>query len=78
MWCLVLTVVGFGWMQVAPVVTATRRRRSSASSVLVIGILLFFFRRVVQDRESIHWREETPTMPDAREAALLQEEMRSA
>ena len=40
-------------------------------SVLVIGILLFLFRRIVQDGERPHWREETPTMPDAREAALL-------
>ena len=46
--------------------------------MLLIGVLLFFFRRIVQDKESIHWREETPTMPDARQAALLQAEMRSA
>ncbi len=32
--------------------------------VLVIGILLFLFRRIVQDKETPHWREETPTMPD--------------
>ena len=77
-WCLVLTVVGFGWMQVAAGGYGDEKEKIIGVSVLVIGILLFFFRRVVQDRESIHWREETPTMPDAREAALLQEEMRSA
>jgi hypothetical protein len=25
---------------------------------------LFFFRRVVQDRERIHFREQTPTVPE--------------
>ena len=33
--------------------------------VLVIGLLLFFFRRLVQDKERIHWREDTPTMPES-------------
>jgi hypothetical protein len=32
--------------------------------VLAIGLPLFFVRRIVQDREMPHWREETPTMPD--------------
>jgi amino acid transporter len=31
--------------------------------VLVGSVLLYFFRRIVQDRDKIHWREETPTMP---------------
>ncbi len=31
--------------------------------VLCISILLFLFRRIVQDGERPHWREETPTMP---------------
>jgi hypothetical protein len=30
---------------------------------------------MVQDKESPHWREETPTMPDERVAALLEQEM---
>ena len=77
-WCLVLTVVGFGWMQVAAGGYGDEKEKIIGVSVLVIGILLFFFRRAIQDRESIHWREETPTMPDEREAALLQQEMRSA
>ena len=46
--------------------------------VLVISLLLFLFRRIVQDKESPHWREETPTMPDAHVAALLEEEMTPA
>ena len=32
------------------------------------ALLLFLFRRIVQDGERPHWREETPTMPDARVA----------
>jgi amino acid transporter len=31
--------------------------------VLVISLLLFFYRRRVQDKESIHWKEDTPEMP---------------
>jgi amino acid transporter len=31
--------------------------------VLAASVLLFIFRRVVQDGEKIHFREETPTMP---------------
>jgi hypothetical protein len=34
-------------------------------SVLGISILLFFYRRIMQDKESPHWREDTPTMPHA-------------
>jgi hypothetical protein len=33
--------------------------------VLAASVLLFIFRRVVQDGERIHFREETPTMPAA-------------
>jgi amino acid transporter len=33
--------------------------------VLAISILLYLFRRIVQDGEAPHWREETPTMPPA-------------
>ncbi len=32
--------------------------------ILVASVLLFFYRRIVQDKESIHWTEETPTMPE--------------
>jgi amino acid transporter len=31
--------------------------------VLAISILLFFYRRIVQDKQDIHWKEETPDMP---------------
>ena len=34
---------------------------------------MFFYRRLVQDKESIHWKEETPTMPEgADREALIQ------
>jgi amino acid transporter len=32
--------------------------------VLVGSVLLYFFRRIVQDRQPIHFREETPKLPD--------------
>jgi amino acid transporter len=38
--------------------------------VLVASLLLFFFRRIVQDGEKVHWREETPQVPDEAEAAM--------
>jgi amino acid transporter len=41
--------------------------------ILVASVLLFFFRRIVQDKESIHWKEHTPTMPEgADREALMQ------
>jgi amino acid transporter len=41
--------------------------------ILVASVLLFFYRRIVQDKESIHWKEETPTMPEgADREALMQ------
>jgi amino acid transporter len=38
--------------------------------VLIASLLLFFFRRIVQDGEKVHWREETPQVPDEAEAAM--------
>src|SRR5207253_11328048 len=32
--------------------------------VLALSVVLFAFRRIVQDKEGVHWRERTPTMPD--------------
>ncbi len=75
-WCLILTIVGFGWMQVAAGGYGGTKEKIIGVSVLAIAILLFLFRRIVQDGERPHWREDTPTMPDAVEAALIQEEMR--
>ena len=39
--------------------------------ILVASLLLFFYRRIVQDKEHVHWREETPLMPDASEQAAM-------
>ncbi len=39
--------------------------------VLVGSLVLFFYRRVVQDKESIHWSEPTPSMPDQEELAEI-------
>ena len=77
-WCGILTVVGFGWMQVAAGGYGDTKEKVIGVAVLAIGILLFLFRRIVQDKESPHWREEVPTMPDAAQSALLAEEMRPA
>jgi len=32
--------------------------------ILVGSVLLFFYRRIVEDKEPIHWNEATPTMPE--------------
>jgi amino acid transporter len=77
-WCLILTIVGFGWFQTAAGGYGGTKEKIIGVAVLAIGLGLFFFRRIVQDREAPHWREDTPTMPDAAEAALLAEEMRPA
>jgi amino acid transporter len=41
--------------------------------ILVASVLLFFYRRIVQDKEKIHWSEQTPSMPEgADREALIQ------
>ena len=62
-WCLILTIVGFGWFDTAGGGYGGTKEKVIGVGVLVIGLLLFFFRRLVQDKERIHWREDTPTMP---------------
>jgi amino acid transporter len=39
--------------------------------ILVASVLLFFYRRIVQDKEKIHWREVTPTMPEGADREAL-------
>ena len=63
-WCLILTIVGFGWFQTAAGGYGGTKEKVIGVGVLVIGVLLFFFRRIVQDKEKIHWREDTPLMPE--------------
>jgi amino acid transporter len=62
---VVFTVVGVGWFQVAA------GGYGKGAIVKIIGfavlgasLLLFLFRRIVQDGEPPHWREETPTVPE--------------
>ena len=47
-------------------------------SVLAISILLYFYRRLVQDKQPIHWRDEVNAVPDAREQALIDAAMKVA
>ena len=58
-----LTVVGFGWFQTAAGGYGGTKEKIIGLAVLAASILLFFFRRIVQDGEMPHWREDTPTMP---------------
>ena len=74
-WCLILTIVGFGYFQTAAGGYGGSKEKIIGVGVLVIGLLLFFVRRIFQDHEKPHWREDTPTMPDGVEAQLLQQEM---
>jgi amino acid transporter len=64
-WCLILTIVGFGWFQTAAGGYGGTKEKVIGLGVLAIGLLLFFFRRIVQEKEAPHWREDTPTMPPA-------------
>jgi amino acid transporter len=62
---IVFTVVGVGWFQIAAGGYGKGLQvKIIGFGVLVISLLLFLYRRVVQDKESPHWREETPTMPE--------------
>jgi len=38
--------------------------------ILIFAIVLFAYRRIVQDREMVHFREETPTVPEAAAAPV--------
>jgi len=59
------SVVGIGWFQIAGggAVYGGTKSKIIGFSVLAISLLLFLFRRIVQDKEKPHWREDTPTMP---------------
>jgi len=68
------SIVGIGWFQTAGggAVYGGTKNKIIGFSVLAISLLLFLYRRVVQDREKPHWREETPTMPDDEPAAAVE------
>jgi amino acid transporter len=76
---VLFSVVGIGWFQVAGggAVYGGNKEKIIGFSVLAVSLLLFLFRRIVQDKETPHWREETPEMPDPELAALLEQEMRT-
>jgi amino acid transporter len=63
---LLFSIVGIGWFQTAGggAVYGGNKSKVIGFSVLAISLLLFLFRRIVQDKERPHWREETPTMPE--------------
>src|SRR6267143_1490262 len=63
---VVFSIVGIGWFQIAGggAVYGGTKEKIIGFSVLAISLILFLFRRIVQDRQRPHWREETPTMPD--------------
>ena len=60
---VIFTIVGVGWFQTAAGGYGGTKEKLIGFGVLAASILLFFFRRVVQDKERIHWREETPAVP---------------
>jgi amino acid transporter len=39
--------------------------------ILIASVLLFFYRRVVQDKEPIHWKESTPALPEGEDRDAL-------
>jgi amino acid transporter len=67
------SVVGIGWFQIAGggAVYGGTKNKIIGFSVLAASLLLFLFRRIVQDGERPHWREETPTMPDDEPSAVV-------
>jgi amino acid transporter len=61
----VFEVVGIGWFQIAAGGYGKGAQiKIIGFAVLAISFLLFLFRRIVQEKEKPHWREETPTMPE--------------
>ena len=74
----IFTIFGVGWMQVANdgVVYGGTEEKLIGFAVLAISILLFLFRRIVQDGEKPHWREDTPAVPTAAQQALIDAELR--
>jgi amino acid transporter len=66
------SIVGIGWFQnAAGGYGKGAQVKIIGFAVLAISLLLFLFRRIVQDHERPHWREETPTMPDEEPGELV-------
>jgi amino acid transporter len=60
---VLFTIVGVGWFQNAAGGYGGTKEKVIGFAILAAGLLLFFFRRIIQDREAPHWREETPATP---------------
>ena len=73
----VLMIFGVGWFQTAAGGYGGTTEKIIGFSILIIAVLLFLFRRIVQDGERPHWREETPLVPDAAQRALMEQEIRT-
>ena len=74
----ILTVIGVGWFQTSAGGYGGTKEKVIGFSVLAISILLFFYRRLVQDRQPVQWREDVNAVPDEREQALIDAEMKVA
>ena len=61
-WCLCLTIIGFGWFQYAAGGYGGTKEKIIGVSVLGVSILLFLFRQIVQEHRRPHWREDTPSV----------------
>jgi amino acid transporter len=69
----VFSIVGIGWFQTAAGGYGKGAQiKIIGFAVLAISLLLFAFRRIVQDGEKVHWREDTPTMPDQEPAGRVE------
>jgi amino acid transporter len=62
-WCLCLTIIGFGWFQYAAGGYGGTKEKVIGIAVLAASLLLFLYRRIVQDHQRPHWRENTPSVP---------------
>jgi hypothetical protein len=61
---IVFSVVGVGWFQIAAGGYGKGAQvKIIGFGVLVISLVLFFYRRIVQDKERIHWKEDPPEVP---------------
>ncbi len=60
---IIFMIVGVGWFQTAAGGYGGTKEKLIGFGILGASILLFFYRRIVQDKERIHWREDTPSVP---------------
>jgi amino acid transporter len=70
-YCIAILVVGAG----SPALNGygTWTDFAIGVGVLVASVLLFFYRRIVEDKERVHWKESTPTVPEGADRdALMQ------